>query len=136
MNLRDHIEPLSEAIGHALHAGLPDVREPETVFDREKGEHVLTGNVISRRPRRDEISVDMFCQSWGSTALGFGGVGGAAITVAYTIVITTYAGASAVYFGGRFAYRVEKPTVEFFEDSLARRMHEVRGAKERYERTT
>lgn len=51
-----------------------------------------------------------FPQTWGSTALGFGGIGGAAMTTAQTVVVFTYGapiGKAAVYFGGRFAYLVE-----------------------------
>jgi hypothetical protein len=50
----------------------------------------------------------MFRQTWGSTALGFGGIGGMAITPAYTVIVSCdRSHASAVYFGGRFAYLVE-----------------------------
>lgn len=49
----------------------------------------------------------MFPQTWGSTALGFGGVGGQAITGAYTVIVECHrTGNRAVYFGGRFAYLV------------------------------
>jgi hypothetical protein len=55
------------------------------------------------------IVVAMFSQCWGSTALGFGGVGGAAMTDAYTVVIEnpnrTHV---AVYWNGRWAYTISK----------------------------
>lgn len=44
-----------------------------------------------------------FPQTWGSTALGFGGIGGQAITTAQTYVVLAN-GAIYVYFGSRFAY--------------------------------
>ena len=48
----------------------------------------------------------MFPQTWGSTALGYGGMGGAAITSAYTVIVTDH-NISCVYFGhGQLAYRV------------------------------
>ena len=55
-----------------------------------------------------------FSQAWGSTSLGFGGVGGSAITEAPTTVIalgrleerTVF-----VFFGGRFAYKVHAPAL-------------------------
>lgn len=60
-----------------------------------------------RRPDPSDCTVLMFLQAWGSTALGFGGIGGRAITEAYTVVVTSNNdGISAVYFGGRFAYMV------------------------------
>lgn len=50
----------------------------------------------------------MFPQTWGSTALGFGGIGGQAITNAYTIIVECeHTGYRAVYFGGgKLAYLV------------------------------
>ena len=47
-----------------------------------------------------------FDQTWGSTALGFPGMGGQAITTARTYVaIPNYESIAYVYFGGRFAYK-------------------------------
>jgi hypothetical protein len=66
----------------------------------------------------------MFSQTWGSTALGFGGVGGQAITSAYVIVLECM-GEFCVYFGGRFAYKVCAPNAKFFEDIVAHRMADV-----------
>lgn len=69
-----------------------------------------------RRPRQDEISViAFFPQMWGSTALGFNGIGGAAITTAYTVVLK-YNGRYAVYFNDRFAYAIDNPNALFVED--------------------
>ena len=50
-----------------------------------------------------------FDQTWGSTALGFGGMGGQMITEARTYVFIPYENGlpgmkAFVYFGGRFAY--------------------------------
>lgn len=62
----------------------------------------------TRRPREDECEVYVFSQTWSSTALGYGGVGGQAITQAYTVVVVSeMTGHAAVYFGsGRLAYLV------------------------------
>ena len=49
----------------------------------------------------------MFNQLWGSTALGFGGLGGAAMTNAYTVVLRGPDGSIAVYWNGGFAYLIE-----------------------------
>lgn len=47
-----------------------------------------------------------FDQTWGSTALGFGGIGGQAITTARTYVFILDEQVEAyVYFGGVFAYK-------------------------------
>jgi hypothetical protein len=51
----------------------------------------------------------MFPQTWGSTALGHGGMGGAAVTTAYTIVLECYATDEfLVYFGGQYCYSVSR----------------------------
>jgi hypothetical protein len=49
----------------------------------------------------------IFPQTWASTALGFGGIGGASITTAYTTVIEYFSEAGTryrIFFGGRLAY--------------------------------
>lgn len=80
-------------------------------------------------------SVTMFEQTWGSTALGFGGVGGQALTGAYTVIIDNqYTTEYSVYFGGRFAYKVENPNRVFFEDMFNQDMSQVLGHKKRYAR--
>jgi predicted Fe-S protein YdhL (DUF1289 family) len=86
----------------------------------------------TRRVYSDEIEVTMFPQTWGSTATGYGGIGGSAMTSAYTIIVcykrTTY----CVYFGcGRLAYRVTWADMSpegrenFLNDMAARNMASV-----------
>ena len=66
----------------------------------------------SRRPRADECFVlAMFAEAWGSTSLGFGGVGGAAITAAYTVAIQGPGEDIVVYWGSRFAFLIPRDTV-------------------------
>lgn len=77
---------------------------------------VNTGKKVSKRPTESECNITMFTQVWGSTALGFGGVGGQAITSAYTVVIGGPCGDFCVYFAGRFAYRIERPNARFLND--------------------
>lgn len=122
------IETLSLALGAALWRDLPCVvyadRDWEA-FTSWKAEHydrlplerkrsfdlaaakeqfTLTKE---RRPEARDVTVRMFPQTWGSTALGYGGVGGAAVTTAYTVVVATHE-VAAVYFGGsRLAYCVQ-----------------------------
>lgn len=61
-------------------------------------------------------------QSWGSTALGFGGMGGSAITQALTVVVIT--DQAHVYFGGRHAYDC-RPNAKLMEAVKAGRMPSV-----------
>ena len=81
----------------------------------------------------NQLEVYHFPQMWGSTALGFGGIGGQAMTTAYTTVIT-YGIEAVVYFNGRLAYRIERVNQTFFEDLNKHDMHEVAGALGRYNR--
>ena len=65
---------LVDALGHRL----PDiVCEWQTPMDRRAGKVPETK---TRRPDMRDIEVRMFPETWPSTALGFGGVGGAAMT--------------------------------------------------------
>lgn len=61
------------------------------------------------RPSIDDFELYTFNQTWGSTALGFGGIGGQAITQArtYVFVPTTCNQKCFVYFAGRFAYKAD-----------------------------
>ena len=69
------------------------------------------------KARIDEFELCVFEQTWGSTALGFGGIGGQAITVENTYVfIPECCDQNAfVYFRGQFAYEAEVNSV-FIED--------------------
>ena len=60
-------------------------------------------------PTLDDFELYTFEQTWGSTALGFGGVGGQAITSATTYVFIPISinQKCFVYFAGRFAYAVD-----------------------------
>ena len=64
-----------------------------------------------------EIEMYMFPQTWGSTSLGFGGIGGQAITTAYTVVVNDYHdGYCSVFFGNQLAYLIKNPNQAFYED--------------------
>ena len=54
----------------------------------------------------NDFEICIFEQTWGSTCLGFGGVGGQAMTAANTYVFVPVMCNQDcfVYFGGRFAY--------------------------------
>jgi len=63
-------------------------------------------------------------QVWGSTALGFPRIGLQVVTTAQTHVVTDTLGDGGhlVYFGGEFAYRVERPNAAFEADRQAHRL--------------
>ena len=65
----------------------------------------------------DDFDMYIFEQTWGSTALGFGGIGGQAMTSAntYVFVPVTCHQNCFVYFDGRFAYQVPY-SESFMED--------------------
>ena len=83
-----------------------------------------------RRPYECECDVDMFSQVWGSTALGFGGIGGQAMTSAYTVIVRGPMGDAAVYFNGRFAYHINHPNSLFHEHMSSRLMFPVSSCRE------
>ena len=68
-------------------------------------------------PTIEDFEIYVFEQTWGSTALGFGGIGGQAITAATTYVFVPISVEQDcfVYFGGRFAYAVPYSD-KFMED--------------------
>ena len=68
-------------------------------FDYSKGE----------RPTAVDFELFTFEQTWSSTALGFGGIGGCAMTTAntYVLVPVTCNQPCLVYFAGRFAYKAD-----------------------------
>ena len=61
------------------------------------------------RPTVDDFELHTFEQTWGSTALGFSGIGGQAMTTArtYVLVPVTCNQKCFVYFAGRFAYSAD-----------------------------
>ena len=81
------------------------------------------------RPTLEDFEIHIFEQVWGSTALGFGGIGGQAMTAANTWVFVPVSCDQKcfVYFGGRFAYKVDGND-KFKKDLLAKRMSAVAGS--------
>ena len=73
-----------------------------------------------------EITMYMFPQGWGDTSLGFGGIGGQAMTTAYTTVVCEeYAGYYGVFFHERLAYIIKNPNDKFFDDLHKMKMSDV-----------
>jgi hypothetical protein len=85
-----------------------------------------------KRPTEYETNlIAMFPQTWSSTALGFGGIGGQAFTPAYSIVIECN-GEYAVYFGSQFAYLVKSRNQAFFDDIRTMQLAPVSASKKKY----
>lgn len=78
------------------------------------------------RPTIDDFDIYTFEQTWGSTALGFGGVGGSAMTTARTYVLVPESDEQKcfVYFAGRFAYAVDY-SEKFMTDVYNKNMESV-----------
>lgn len=121
MNVGTPVESLAAAIYTALNNPdvLPDV------------EHTMRQVTHKGRPSLYDVKIDHFPQIWGSTSLGFGGMGGAAMTTAYTTVIICKENA-AVFFGGRHCYSVDGINDAFKEDLKNRIMRSLKEAGERY----
>lgn len=86
-------------------------------------------------PTLDDFELYAFGQVWESTALGFGGIGGQAMTYARTYVFVPISCDQKcfVYFGGRFAYEADY-CEKFREDLLSQNMEPVpRAGKYRVE---
>lgn len=122
MHKQNPILTLHEALSAATMRDLADVayevtdwtaaRElQKTISEEAYQEHqrnrTLPTKSKTRRPEASEVDVVLFPQLWGSTALGYGGLGGAAMTWAYTVVAMTGAEACVYFGGGHLAYRVE-----------------------------
>lgn len=77
-------------------------------------------------PRIDDFELHTFSQIWGSTALGFGGIGGQAMTTArtYVLIPLNVDQKCFVYFAGRFAYAVPY-SQKFMDDVVAQHMEPV-----------
>jgi hypothetical protein len=117
----DPITCLAECVAHAQYVGFADIEYQSRDWSKPTApgeEHYVTK---TRRPTTHDFEVSaMFTQTWGSTALGFGGIGGSAMTTAYVVVLQSrLTGEYLVYFGSRFAYKLVRPNSKFFEDIAA-----------------
>lgn len=104
--------------------------ERAAFYAKERQSGQVEGHFIerTRRPHPGACRVVMFPQAWGSTALGFGGIGGQAVTSAYTVIVECrHTGCKAVYFSGQLAYLVPqiasgKQRTRFAEDMAKQQM--------------
>lgn len=137
MSADNALTSLHNALSHAAYEGFDEYTYEDRDWEEyRKGNKDATITKSRRHVDYDMEVVAMFPQTWGSTALGFGGIGGQAITTAYTIVIySELIGQYCVYFGGRIAYRIDAPNDQFFQDVGQQQMWQREGAKLRYERT-
>jgi hypothetical protein len=151
VNATNPIETLASAMAHAAYEAFPEYRYQ----DRNWAKHDAWRATLTREQMKTAVAPDdcmiektrrhsfydltvysMFVQTWSSTALGFGGLGGQAFTSAYVCVIeSNLIGQYAVYFGGRLAYVIERPNPQFFTDIASQRMVDARLGKATYEQT-
>lgn len=99
-------------------------------------ELMLIQDDILRREKvySTDFTIYMFEQTWGSTALGFPGFGGSAMTEAttYVLIPKTEGNCAHVYFGSQFAYKVNNLTDVFMKDLENCSMASVMVASGRY----
>lgn len=116
MRVDNPIPSLASAFYQALIKDLPDVEyRAWTPALKKQGVRPEHAPLKKRRPHDDDVEVYHFPQTWGSTALGLGGVGGSTMTSAYTTVVVSGRSA-AVYFAGRHAYTIPETTQRFRDD--------------------
>lgn len=125
------IEQYAASVYSALLKDLSDVEVPKYSYNNGKRSDEPY-KIDRQRPRADEVEIYSFPQTWSSTALGFGGIGGQAFTNALTVAVV-HGREACVYFGGTFAYKIAKRNHQFYDDLRAHEMHPVSGAHGRYE---
>ena len=136
MRASNPIETLSDCMAHAVYEGFPEFEYQDRDWSQGYQPGVEPKWITKKQKHRayDVGVYAMFPQQWSSTSLGFGGIGGQAITEAYTVVLESRQGAGyCVYFGGRFAYRIKRPHGKFWDDIQTQRLNEVSGNKKWYE---
>lgn len=134
--LSNPVEILHDCLAHAKYVAAPDIIYETKDFLKSKKSNTDVYVEKSRKPHTEEmVVVAMFPQTWSSTALGFGGLGGCAITTAYTVILMID-NVYYVYFNGRYAYAVKETTKErfdlFLNDINNRNMPSIDQAFERY----
>lgn len=116
------IADLHDAMAHAEYRGFSDIHYENRDWQAYRDSNGKSDVRIpaTRRPTTRDFGVyAMFAQTWGSTALGHGGMGSASVTTAYTIVLECqHTGEFLVYFGGQYCYTVNRrsPNIAQFVD--------------------
>lgn len=128
------ISALHEALSAAVLRDLPECvyNERDWVewqkMSKEERDDAFKNNTVpttthTRRPYTDEVNVTLFNQTWGSTSLGYDGIGGSAMTDAYTVVVE-FLGVYCIYFGcGRLAYKIDAR--QLTNESLEKFQHDL-----------
>jgi hypothetical protein len=151
MNATNPIETLAACMAHAAYEAFPEYKYQDrnwakhdqwraTLTVEQRKTAVAPPDCFVEKTRKhsfyDLTVYSMFPQTWSSTALGFGGIGGQAITSAYVCIIeSSLVGGFAVYFGGRLAYVINRPNDKFADDIERHRMVDASLGKKAYERT-
>lgn len=90
---------------------------PNIPLVEERFWNAIKGGYRNKYGRLPEFVAYAFPQMWGSTSLGFGGIGGQAMTEAYTtVIIDRVSDQAGVFFDEKLAYIVTKPNKKFYED--------------------
>lgn len=139
------LNDLHRAIAHAQYEGFSDINYQKRDYKslskakttEERTEAMSKTVSAVRRPNEHDFYVyAMFPQVWGSTALGHGGIGGSAITTAYTIILFCKKTQEyLVYFGGTFCYKVLSSSLNFdnFIDDCKNHCLASKNQKSRYD---
>jgi len=151
MSMGSALLAVHNALSKALLLDMPDITYASrdwvtwNQLSEQEQTHAVRNKTVpqktnTRRPHEDDVEVFMFPQTWGSTALGYGGVGGAAMTSAYTVVVSDH-DCHCVYFGGaELAYKVKYSELSVSgrenlrSDLQTQNMADVRHAPSRYTR--
>ena len=136
MKVGNTLNDLHNALAHAVYEGFPKIEYEDRDWEHYRITKEDRRITKTRNHREEDFSVEaMFPQTWASTALGFGGLGGAAMTTAYTIILKSdYGLGYCVYFQGRFAYRIDQPNDRFFQDINNKQMACVKDAENYYQK--
>lgn len=124
MNYADNpITTLAECIAHAQYEGFSNIEYEQRDYEamrnaktaQERADALNATTPAVRRPTARDFTVyAMYPQTWGSTALGHGGIGGASMSTAYTVVLECMDTQEyLVYFGGQLCYTVSRRSANF-----------------------
>jgi hypothetical protein len=135
---------LARCIASALNKDAPDVMREQLKDGMSWGDRTKDESMIDFRKRAfeakaarpDESDIEvyaMFVETWGSTALGFGGVGGQAMTPAYTTILMADSRYLLIYWGSRHAYTLDMMSGTFNSEAFQKDIAERR-TRERSQR--
>ena len=104
------------------------IAEEVLAIEQDLQERLRKASNSGKGPRVDDFEIVSFEQVWGSTALGFSGIGGQMMTSAQTYVLVPDSNfpeqRCLVYFAGIFAYEADYCKA-FREDLMRQHMEPV-----------